>query len=709
MSYKVTVISGKTPSPQRRFRDKNSIISWLSSSMIGKNVYTVSEVISSVPSYIDLSVSSFSTNFGTINSYLLVENEIQGLITFNFFAFVNKIEYSNTMGNVRYYFSIDWWDTLLYSDVFTCNTINAYGDIVRAHVNDVIKNGDNFYPTLENTTNEMEVLPDTIHSKYTETPLMTGYAGQTNVNIGLMLYIVPNNFFLDFYVYYNLNPGGGPIKINYSSKGLYYLPTIAHNSNGEILTTPNFRQISYAQSLSVIPIFYNKSSGELCKITYDENGVGQFGVSFKEGTTISDINTDQVAGVIYLPYLPDNIGYIEERNEVYINNTDVDYWFNNNFVFRVGKISETAQEYLKLNKGSYTGIQTDSFLSIYLEYSINFSCSVSLNNQRNIFNIFQDISTNIKNIDVSIKNDFDTYFEKGVIKYKSQAYNPSFLNVMQDLRPINYNRFTQDKFIDGFLDVLTGTVVARMYDEYSNGEYAKLNVCTTSWVTPPVVIDKYWDRYNAEISATKNGFGIAQGALQIGQGNFKIAGANADLAGNVLSAEISGGSYKWSDLTDYGSSVNEGAQNIVKGAENIAINSMELVRNKAYANGALVQGNVSSVPVSILIGQGEPKLGIITIDDNDLCYNLFLYGYNTHLNLNSVIKDTHKRKYYNFIRSSGCYILDAGGNVLTSEAKSDISSMFDKGVFLFTFVNSNSLFNLEVPNYCSIMDEVQNV
>lgn len=696
MSYKVTVISGKTPSPQRRFRDKSSIETWLNSNIISKQEFTLSDIVSSVPLYIDLPASSASVKSLTTNSYLLVENEIQGLITFNYFAFVNKIEYSNTMGNVRYYFTIDWWDTLLYADVFDCNNVNIYGDVVRAHVADVEKKDDGkFYPTLDNTTNDMEVMPDTLHSKYTELPLMTGYTGPSaNVNIGLVLFIVPNTFFEDFDAVY------------YSSKGFYNLPTIAHNANGSVLTTPNFRQLCYAQILSVIPIFYNKTNGKPCSITYEEHGFSQFGISFQDGITISDFSTDQVAGVMYLPYLPDNIGYNDSTNTVYINNTDIDYSYNNDFVIRLGKLSDVAANYFKVNKSSYSGTPLAISCIPYLAYPINFSNSVGSENAKNLFYVFQDISTNLKNIDNVIKNDFSTYLEKGVIKYKSQAYNPAFLNVMQDLRPINYNRFTQDKFIDGFLDVLTGTVVARMYDEYSNGEYAKLNVCTTSWVTPPVVIDKYWDRYNAEISATKNGFGIAQGALQIGQGNLKIVGANADLAGNVLSAEISGGSYKWSDLTDYGSSVNEGAQNIVKGAENIAINSMELVRNKAYANGALVQGNVSSVPVSILIGQGEPKLGIITIDDNDLCYNLFLYGYNTHLNLNTVIKDTHKRKYYNFIRSSGCYILDAGGNVLTSEAKSDISSMFDKGVFLFTFVNSNSLFNLEVPNYCSIMDEV---
>ena len=80
---------------------------------------------------------------------------------------------------------------------------------------------------------------------------------------------------------------------------------------------------------------------------------------------------------------------------------------------------------------------------------------------------------------------------------------------------------------------------------------------------------------------------------------------------------------------------------------------------------------------------------------------LALYGYYTDL-LPYEILTTHKRKYFNYIKTTNCSIMFKGN--FTEQIKKDIENMFNSGVWLWNDAYSIGKYNL--PNYPLIMYEV---
>ena len=115
--------------------------------------------VTNTNSYVDIIAPDWLTDdvmFGT--TYVRFNNDSQ----YEYMAFVDSVEPSNFNNTTRYYrlyITVDWWSTIMWnSNITAMERIKekVEGGVVRAHLNDVVKNGDDFNYYLDNTTFDEE-------------------------------------------------------------------------------------------------------------------------------------------------------------------------------------------------------------------------------------------------------------------------------------------------------------------------------------------------------------------------------------------------------------------------------------------------------------------------------------------------------------------------------------------------------------------------
>lgn len=128
--------------------------------------------ITNTSSYIDFEfngdLSAYSKSYGFTET-----NELTYLF------FIDRIE-PNNFNEVKNYYrafiTVDWWSTILYNygDEYVKNNIiyKVEGDVQRAHVNDIVKRNDLYYPTLTYT---MDTPEESYSQVYTDGFLIRGF------------------------------------------------------------------------------------------------------------------------------------------------------------------------------------------------------------------------------------------------------------------------------------------------------------------------------------------------------------------------------------------------------------------------------------------------------------------------------------------------------------------------------------------------------
>lgn len=90
----------------------------------------------------------------------------------------------------------------------------------------------------------------------------------------------------------------------------------------------------------------------------------------------------------------------------------------------------------------------------------------------------------------------------------------------------------------------------------------------------------------------------------------------------------------------------------------------------------------------------------VPANKEEILEKLALYGYYTDLQPKDILIN-HRRKYFNYIQTSNCYV---NYGDLTEEIRKDIQDMFNSGVWLWS--SYLEIGNYKTPNYPIIMDEV---
>lgn len=102
----------------------------------------------------------------------------------------------------------------------------------------------------------------------------------------------------------------------------------------------------------------------------------------------------------------------------------------------------------------------------------------------------------------------------------------------------------------------------------------------------------------------------------------------------------------------------------------------------------VVTGSIGEFVSPLVLGITKPLDDEMRVIRKDLA----LYGYNTNLHPHQALNQP--RRYFNYIKTTKCFVLD---NSYNEEVRNDISNMFNGGVWLWN--TSEEFGNFEVPNY----------
>lgn len=641
---KLVIFKGKVPTPYMRFFDRNSFDAWLMSQndaieieVSGVNPYTTLY-------YIDVNLEDKpeykSINWQSEIGYIKVVPDLESQ---TFFAFVDRVERNELDENsTRIYYKVDWWDTLLKQG----DEPFIVGDVVRAHVNDIV----NREPTLDYTTEFAECDVNKNQIK-TSRVLMDDLARGENYSKGSLTeyylhLIVSDKFFSSDTVndrdkLVPSSPVGFQLVLSVNSKikGYLYEVILPCNSNGEFV--PYYIDIDRVAK-KVTPKNYDTFPSAFVQLESVKGYANR-------------IRTDYIAAMYLTTFAPTNITTIDDGNN------SLDY-------FRASWYSNLNTDDQKTNIAYNKNEDVSDIPSAS-------DCPVPVNRivdrpYVNSADLFYDISgiKDMKQIEYDIGDkpiNFNDYKNKYIVKYLSEYYNPIIIKGGDDVLELHHSFANSSLCVSVTLDSMTGD--SYVFQNVSLLDPScGLSKLSTTFLCQPIIVDKYWDRQISKINATKNLFNTARSST-----TYEKQGGT----GEAISA-----------------------------VGNAMVNMMEFTKNIAFANGALSKGQISESFTENLTSLAYPYFVCCKYSDDETLENLVFYGYNTHLQPYEILKN-HKRKYFNFVKTSSCNIINikntANGTYrnYSAEVRNDIESMFNGGVWLFNFVSEEDLFNLEVPNY----------
>lgn len=613
---KLVIFKGKVPTPYMRFFDRNSFDAWLmlqndaiEIEVSGVNPYTTLY-------YIDVNLEDNpkykSINWQSEIGYIKVVPDLESQ---TFFAFVDRVERNELDENsIRIYYKVDWWDTLLMQG----DEPFIVGDVVRAHVNDIV----NGKITLDNTNLDCEVTPDV------------------------------NDYVIEKYIYPFTS---GVI----SSSGLAELAGFYHI----ILTQGAFENFNLPLNRSIFRYIPEdlptSTTSQFVEIVLPINNQGQIypytigGVFYDNPDLVSiiDLKTDNVVGV-----------YMSTRYEDGIDITD-------------------NELNVSFNSDSFSGIKPPETLG--LGTALKLPCRIKS------YSAVVDSNVNLQHVITSYKynnflplvdkESYNEYLQSGVVKYNTHIYKPLILTYGNETLNIEYT-FAPTRIWLEISAYASSNSFAVWFNNSKAGEEAQLSVLPLNIISPSPVADKYFDRLISEQNATKADITTKSKAIEGVIKSFALLLVHpAAVAASAVST-----------VFDF--------------VNNAATASYEVAKDELVQRGILQTGSVSSSLQSSTYAFNFPNFVYVGLNSDSIRENLAFYGYNTHLQPHEILKN-HKRKYFNFIKTSSCNIINIKNTTnvtyrnYSAEVRNDIESMLNGGVWLFSFVSKEELFNLEVPNY----------
>lgn len=658
---KLIIFTGKVPTPYMRFIDRASFDAWL---VLQSNDKVIEIEVSGVNPYttlwyIDVNLAD-NPKYKSINwqSEIGFIKVIPDLESQTFYAFVDRVERNELDENsIRIYYKVDWWDTLLTQGVEPY----IVGDVVRAHVNDIVKSYNYRTATLDYTTEyaECEINSNQVRTSKIKINDLTTTEKANDVAFYYHLIVTDKFFFQDKAEAKNNT-------VNTSSVGIYYKGKLIERK------IPIYEVILPCDvNGKMLPYYiYDEDIANYRKIypcNYDN--LPSLGAPFNAiFSSVYRLYSDYIVGVYATEFPPYGVT-VKDGFTLYSNST-----FNIKFIS--SDASNLGAMYMGTD-GTWNRGRCEFTPVIVNQHNY----TLSEDKLREISNIK---SLSLINSDLEVvPSNYAEYKDRCIIKYLSQYYNPVIVAGGSDTCVINHS-FNLTQYVSRVnLDPLSGQSFVTSSSTLYN-DTARTTKLTTSFLSQPVIIDKYWDRQIAKLNATKNITNIISSAIPMVSSAYKT--------GTALTMEEQdknrGGFY----------------ESAVKFVGNAAVNVSEFAINNAFANGALQKGNSVDELSPEFISDCFPYFLCFKYSDEETLENLAFYGYNTHLQPKEILKN-HRRKYFNFIKTSSCNIIkfseatDGRSYNFSAEVRNDIEAMFNGGVWLFNFVDEESLFELEVPNY----------
>lgn len=664
----------QTPQINKRFWNKSSLMAWLNSGITFKTISVDYEVYSS-DRFFDVPLSTFNTSgdtsgvyYGSFNniSFIKVNSKFSEEGSVNeFFAFVTHYEVNHIDKTVRFFFMVDWWDTLLYNNI----DVRPTGEVERAHINDTTRNpsGSYHYPNPDGHTSNLDyplynndihknsrLLTNRYWNVYTfEESQGIDRARSENYELALA---ATQDIAFAYLVWKNTADIEGE-------------SGILDDSVSETIKLPYPKGYGNLDNDIVIPtsaivriVIIDKINGRMLlptgtdEITVSKTFSYELGQVTNETLLAIHISNEIPAGMkLYRGYVINEFGHYEWAYSFKIKVDNSAFAIEN---FKVGTTGQTCT-CIKM-KGNFNA----PIVSLDGIFASDFYC-----NNRPIENFTEDITDEYEK------------FLKSIIKpkmYPYEYFSLSCANTDKIINTVLYN--TGDlQDIQIVEHYATGDIICYIPNSvgYSN-DYLSVMYISTNSIFPPYFTDSWLDRINS----------LEQGAMTAIKAGLSIIGGEVAAIGGV--AQMGNATNPIGQIAGAGA-IAGGVMQAVSGAINFGYSLHRLAREyRLRDEGYYQNGNVNSIDITSYMSSNIILAVHNYLSDKALRRIQELiarYGETTTLFIEEILKD-HQRSHFNFIQTAGCVCRpETPVNVLPLK---DIEQMFDSGVYLFTYKSDDT-------------------
>lgn len=680
----------QTPQINKRFWNKSSLVAWLNSGVTYKTISVDYEVYSS-DRFFDVPLSIFNVagdtsaiyygNFNNI-SFIKVDSKFSDDGSVNeFFAFVTHYEVNHIDKTVRFFFMVDWWDTLLYNDI----DVHPTGEVERAHINDTTYNSLNnyHYPNPDGHTSNLDY-PLYNNDIYKNSKLLT--SRYNNV------YTYEESNGIDRALSENYELGLGATE-DIAFAYLIWKNTAdieeedgMDNSVSEVINLPNPSGYGNLTNNIIIPtsaivriVLIDKKNGRMLLPTKSGNDIS---VSLTYSYELASVTNETLLAIHISNEIPAGI----KLYRGYTINEFGRYDWSDSFTLKVDNSAFSIQHF----RVGMTG-QTCTCIKLTGNFNAH---TISLNG------IFEGkLYCNNRPIEEFTEDITDEYekFLQSIIKAKMYPYEYIYLSCGNTDKIINTVLYDVGDLQD--IQVVehyaTGDVICYIPNSvgYSN-DYSSIMYFATNTIFPPYFTDSWLDRINS----------LEQGAMTAIKAGLSIIGGEVAAIGGV--AQMGNATNPIGQIAGAGA-IAGGVMQAVSGAINFGYSIHRLAREyRLRDEGYYQNGNVNSIDITSYMSSNIILAVHNYLSDKALRRIQELiarYGETTTLFIEEILKD-HQRTHFNFIQTAGCVCRpETPVNILPLK---DIEQMFDSGVYLFTYKSGDdgytpqTAFNVDgVVNY----------
>lgn len=574
-----------------------------------------------------------------------------------YYAFITEILVNPVNNGYMIYFQTDIWATYALGQAFGTPPIDIYnveirGNLLQAHVND----WENGKPTLRYTTpdTEYEILKDGIEFKRKNIFVDTGLKNRRYKCLYVLCNTGNKNALIDFQRIENsyYTPDGEKINtITANQYMLFICPidtetyklgsvTFYNPSTGTYNPTPQLKDV-YLKDLDIV-----------AGIDTEQGGVGIVNM------WISDI-------LPYGDYISTNSNGETENILVHI----IDTSYGSSYFDSSGSLySNTARllqtPYLKLYNNLAVGVET---LESFIRYT----------NQTNLLSTYY--------------NNYENYISKGIVKVRTNTYNPVAIYFDGTTVLLDYFEITTPILIN--IDPLL------LYVSINSSTTIKKYLSANTEIPiychyEPLQHQSYWTRLDAKQSTIEANRSKVIGELKFASNIIGYAGNTAStFTGLSRTASTPLGKKQTQlnkNLNVAGGAIGAGTD-VITGALDLAVDGINLKTLHERANiiieknNALLQNGLYQEGSFSQSGQFLMSSGFYAISASltPYCYNkiseeMHVYGYQTFIPLTNDYFKTHERQSFNFILAESVIV-----SGLPLQYCRDIEAMFENGVTLW--------------------------
>ncbi len=548
-----------------------------------------------------------------------------------FLVFVNNIEFSQITNTIRYYYTVDWWDTLLMWGV----NPRIYGICERAHVDDITDDGrvltDYFTDEIEFPIPKKEIVSATTPAQIPEVVLSTTEANK----------------------YYNTYP-------------VYYLYITLGNTSSlkggateaEGIDEWNGLQIGVGTPSTTVCTLYSARTGKILspKLT-----------SFPGGYALRNLTNEHIISMYLSITPPFNTATITatEAGNFYINGLPND----RSWLLTTDGSDDFSDEKTIVVYPAYSG-----YLAKWQGSTIDGTRVIK------------------ERLDEIVKTNLNYPLNDGYIQHYYGGYSPDeptgayddYLNnfiVKSHMYPYAYYSFirgsTKVDLVSEWLVDQSWFQINILHDKPTD-TYVLLLPMKNAYGVETVYSFDYPTLFEAPYKQSwlDRTTSLEAGAFQIaGSAVGVISSAGAAMVGGIMGNPFALGG---------------GAAGAAGSAISLLKSSIAWGRELRLTDeGYFVRGSLPTQAVASIDGSAGfyMKYTMYTREfAKQLNTNLHYFGYHTLVDAGDIVNGipNHRRKVFNFVKTVSCNVL---GGDLPLDVKSDIKDMFDRGVWLFSVGN----------------------